>query len=848
MNTSSSNDRPKLLAIIVGIEEYGIANATLAEARKEALSVAASLTDNPHYDVEIIHLLAPEQPTPTESDGYTYLATHDNIFRAVTEEIANRSADLLFFFWCGHGMLGENRERRLFVSNSNNFSNLNIDIDSLLNFLASDEVRIRKQILLFDACANWDQSWMSRRQLPASKFSWKRGNPVNKQFVLFSVAKDSLTTFKGSPSVFGAGLLDCLAESDVRLDEFEKIADKIRQYVLAQVESGKVKPGAVPVIFKRDWNGSESTESKFILEVIDRAREGEDVASQLSLVSNLYCLTGQEDLLPRGRLLSSFLQIDTQTVSEAEREFLDKAKRAQRKRRRFFTGIGVTAAFTTAILIALIFYIVSSTRQTEISSNFAATLLNAPANRSLRPKFDDRSSAGVEDDYLLREVTNLIATLKTKDSVTPIESDYKLEDHRKVARLCYIAFLLGDPNPLLNAFGDNDHPTTRTYLLVEQPLWLTPSQAVSVFDELIISKNASPLAVQGSVLSLSEYSQEEIVRTNPNEIPLLNRLKSLRAGGVPATIDSALAWTISRLEPSDIPAAKNLDVKSGPDWYIDSAGHKLVKFPKDVEFTMGGDSRSRNSGAAPIHQKRIPRAFAVSSCECTVQQYMAFYHEVTSDTDRPEVAKPGWKAERNAFVPNESQPVQRVSWNEAVLYCNWLSRKEGLEECYEIKQALDTSGRQTIQVHVPPDICEKNGYRLPTESEWEYACRGGTQTVRFMGNDKDQVSRFARISSTAPARVSSLRPNGAGLFDMLGNVTEWCHDDYKTYEIGHDLPIDDICREMSDGIRVVRGGNFQYPPERVLSAARAKYLVDEKREDLGFRVARTLSEENRTTP
>lgn len=840
MNRPTSNDRPKLLAIIVGIEEYGIAGATLAEARKEAICVALSLKDNPNYDVEIINLLAPEKPPPADSAGYTYPATHDNIFRTVTEEIANRSADLLFFFWCGHGMLGDNRERRLFVSNANKFSNLNIDVDSLLNFLASDEVRIRKQVLLFDACANWDQSWMSRRQLPASKFSWKRGNQVNEQFVLFSVAKDSTTTFKGSPSVFGAGLLDCLAKEDVNLDEFEVIADKIRQYVLEQMKNGKVRPGAVPVIFKRDWNGSESTENRLIHELIDRAREGEDFASQLSLVSNLYSLTGQEDLLPRGRQLNSFLQIDTQAVSKEEREFLDKAKRAQRKRRCFFTVVVLAAISTAAILISLIYFGVYSTRQTEICSNFASKLLNAPANKSLRPLFDNRSSAGVEDNYLLREVTSLITSLKTKDAVTPNESDYKLEDHRKVARLCYIAYLLGDPNPLYNAFGDIEHPTTRTYLLVEQPIWLTPSQAVDVFDELLTSKPPSPLAVQGSVLSLSEYSLEEIVKTKSNGTPILDRLKEIHAGGVPATSDSAIAWTISQLELSDTPAAKNLDVNSGPDWYIDSAGHKLVKFPKGVEFTMGGDSRSRNSGAAPMHQKRIPRAFAVSSCECTVQQYREFHDEVMRDTSIPAVAKPAPKAGEDAFSPNDNQPVQRVSWIDAAMYCNWLSRKEGLKECYEVKVNPNTTGASTIQVQVPPDVCQRTGYRLPTESEWEFACRGGTKTVRFMGNDKEQVTRFAIVNGAAPGRVSSRYPNGAGLFDMLGNVTEWCHDDYSAYQTGRDLPTDDICREVSDGMRVVRGGSFKYAPDQVLSAARAQLLRNEKRTELGFRVARTL--------
>ena len=110
------------------------------------------------------------------------------------------------------------------------------------------------------------------------------------------------------------------------------------------------------------------------------------------------------------------------------------------------------------------------------------------------------------------------------------------------------------------------------------------------------------------------------------------------------------------------------------------------------------------------------------------------------------------------------------SWYDAARYCNWLSEREGLSSCYEVNAA----GIKTV-----PAFSDRSGYRLPTEEEWEYACRAGATTSRYYGRSSQLLAKYAWYSLNSADRTRPsglLKPNDLGLFDPLGNVFEWCQD------------------------------------------------------------------------
>jgi formylglycine-generating enzyme required for sulfatase activity len=155
-----------------------------------------------------------------------------------------------------------------------------------------------------------------------------------------------------------------------------------------------------------------------------------------------------------------------------------------------------------------------------------------------------------------------------------------------------------------------------------------------------------------------------------------------------------------------------------------------------------------------------------------------------------------------------TNPVEQVRWSDAVRYCNARSRLEGLEPCYDL---------QTW-------VCnfDANGYRLPTEAEWEYACRAGTQTPFFFGNSPSKLARYAWFDENAggkPHPVGQKQPNPWGLYDMYGNVWEWCNDFYKV-DYYEESPEDNPKGPKTGDTKVVRGGAWKFGAESCRSGYR----------------------------
>ncbi len=169
--------------------------------------------------------------------------------------------------------------------------------------------------------------------------------------------------------------------------------------------------------------------------------------------------------------------------------------------------------------------------------------------------------------------------------------------------------------------------------------------------------------------------------------------------------------------------------------------------------------------------------------------------------------------EAPSLFKGRNHPVENVTWEDAVLFCNALSQMAGLQPCYALNATTEE-----IQVNVTA-----NGYRLPTEAEWEYACKAGTAGARY--GLLEDVAWFKGNSGRSTQPVGQKSPNAWGLYDMLGNVWEWCSDIYDQTTYG--------------SYRIFRGGGWCDEERSVMATTRrrshpSKFKID----DLGFRIAR----------
>jgi eukaryotic-like serine/threonine-protein kinase len=163
------------------------------------------------------------------------------------------------------------------------------------------------------------------------------------------------------------------------------------------------------------------------------------------------------------------------------------------------------------------------------------------------------------------------------------------------------------------------------------------------------------------------------------------------------------------------------------------------------------------------------------------------------------------------FAPKRKCSVTAVSWYDAVAYCNWLSEQEGLQRCYE----PNGKGEYAEGMKIPPDYLQRTGYRLPTEQEWAFMCRAGTTSTYGFGEPVKLLTKYAWWRGNAEFRVRRVGlklPNALGVFDMHGNVYEWCHTLYQRDQSGMVVKNADRC--------VLRGGMFIFQPSLVRSATR----------------------------
>jgi len=237
---------------------------------------------------------------------------------------------------------------------------------------------------------------------------------------------------------------------------------------------------------------------------------------------------------------------------------------------------------------------------------------------------------------------------------------------------------------------------------------------------------------------------------------------------------------------------------------------------KGGTFTMGSPANEPERGNDETQHQVTVSSFYMGKYEVTQKEYMEIMGTNPSN------------------FKGDNLPVEKVSWYDAVEYCNKRSQKEGLTPAYTKNGDNVTWNRNA------------NGYRLPTEAEWEYACRVGTTTPFITGNNI--TTKQANYDGTEPYNnnamgedrekttpVGSFAPNAWGLYDMHGNVWEWCWDWYGDYPTGTQT---DPVRAVSGAKRVARGGSWSHSAADVRSAIRGDITPSFRGSAVGFRLVR----------
>ena len=433
----------------------------------------------------------------------------------------------------------------------------------------------------------------------------------------------------------------------------------------------------------------------------------------------------------------------------------------------------------------------------------------------------------VKTDYLVSQVEavgegdtgNLLnalaadreASLKVLTSEVATSTNEK--KWRRKSQLAILALHLGDPEAAADMckIEDRPDPVQRTVFIDEFSRWDADMKELCrlVESSTDIALRSAAILGTGTIadgrLSLDELRSWQALA------------ERWHASEPDAVTHSATGWLLRRRGILLPEISVTTGRKPTNDWYMNSQGQTFLKIKSGCFRQL-----AQNNGPSADRDVTISEAFWLMDAEVSVGQFQRF---IEDSHDLSIEKTPGWFGVAPRISPTPDHPVPRVSRNRVLEYCNWLSAEEGFSPAYERTGDKETVGGNDDLIWRP--ILNSVGYRLPREAEWEYACRAGTTTSFSCGENEEVLRQYAQNQQSTTDKCGVKLPNGWGLWDMHGNIWEWCQEDSPGYTVG----------------RVMRGGAYYCPSLQLRSSYRYTAAPLDGSAYGGFRLARTLSSE-----
>jgi formylglycine-generating enzyme required for sulfatase activity len=449
----------------------------------------------------------------------------------------------------------------------------------------------------------------------------------------------------------------------------------------------------------------------------------------------------------------------------------------------------------------------------------------APADSSqrLHIAFTLAAFGEIEEDFLLQrtatipvsEARNMMTAIAfAKAALAPkLLQRVEREQNPEVrARFAIFLLHLGDPGGAQRVLALAPDPASRTAFIHSFADW--HGSLLSLPD--LLADSGDPAFQSGICAALGLITPDNLA---PDEREALgNVLVRLYREPPDGGVHSAAGWSLRRWNRKLPVLERTQQAPAGRGWFVNHSGMTMLAI-RPGTFTMGDPAQP---DSAP-HQVTLTRPFFL----CDTEISSDLFHQFLNDPQYPDEKKPkNWTASKKGILPTGDRSLGMVSWLDALLFCNWLSQAEGRQPCYH------STKQKTWECNF-----ETDGYRLPTEAEWEYACRAGTTTAYAFGNDTKLLPGYAffNLNSEGDAWPGGMKiPNSWGLFDMHGNVAEWCWDWYGAFAGGIDR---DPRGPVTGTLRLCRGGDFFVHPVHLQSGNRLDRSSPTSRVPrIGFRV------------